>query len=201
MRRQSAFTLIEVLVAMAIFGVMSALAYMTLAQTLNNAEMLGERMDRLQAIQRTMTALSTELLQATPRPIRADLGQYEPALRSSFGGDFALELTHNGWPNSAGVPRRTPRRAADRVEDNELGRYHWIVLDRTAFNVPVASVVLEDLDSLTCLFLQFNDEWVDQWPPLAAGAASNSHVLPRAVEITLILPDEGELTRVVEMLH
>ena len=56
------FTLIEVLVALAIFGVMSALAYMTLGQTLNNSDMLNERMDRLQAIQRAMTYLSTELL-------------------------------------------------------------------------------------------------------------------------------------------
>jgi general secretion pathway protein J len=49
--RTRGFTLIEVLVALAIFGVMSALAYMTLGQTLNNSDMLNERMDRLQAIQ------------------------------------------------------------------------------------------------------------------------------------------------------
>jgi general secretion pathway protein J len=48
--RTRGFTLIEVLVALAIFGVMSALAYMTLGQTLNNSDMLNERMDRLQAI-------------------------------------------------------------------------------------------------------------------------------------------------------
>ena len=102
MRRQSAFTLIEVLVAMAIFGIMSALAYMTLAQTLDNSGMLSERMDRLQAVQRTMNYLSTELLQATPRPIRADLGQYEPALRSNFTGDFALEVTHPQAGNIGG---------------------------------------------------------------------------------------------------
>lgn len=201
MKRQPGFTLIEVLVALAIFGVMSALAYMSLAQTLNNAGMLSERMNRLQAIQRTMTYLSSELLQATPRPIRADLGQYEPALQSSFGSDFALELTHNGWPNSAGVPRSTQQRTAYRIEDNELVRYHWNVLDRTANSVPVATVLLDELDSLTFRFLQPNDEWVDQWPPIAAGASADTHVLPRAVEITLVLPDEGELTRLVEMLQ
>ena len=201
MKRLSGFTLIEVLVALAIFGIMSALAYMSLAQTLNNTAMLSERMDRLQAIQRSMTYLTSELLQATPRPIRADLGQYEPALRSSFAEDFALELTHNGWPNSAGVPRSTQQRTAYRIEDDELVRYHWNVLDRTANSVPVATVLLDEIDSLTFRFLQFNDEWVDQWPPIAAAAAANAHVLPRAVEITLVLPDEGELTRVVELLQ
>ena len=92
-------------------------------------------------------------------------------------------------------------RCAAEHADNELVRYHWNVLDRTANSVPIATVLLGDLDSLTFRFLQSNDEWVDQWPPISVGAASNTHVLPRAVEITLVLPDEGELTRVVEMLQ
>jgi len=191
--------LIEVLVALALFGVLSALAYMTLGQTLNNSDMLNERMDRLQSIQRTMTYLSTELLQAAPRPIRSDLGQDEPALRSSFAAEFALELTHSGWPNSAGVPRSTQQRTAYRIEDDELIRYHWNVLDRTVNNIPVATVLMEDLESLTFRFLQSNGDWSDQWPPLNVQAGSNTSSLPRAVQITLILPDEGELTRMVEV--
>jgi general secretion pathway protein J len=199
-RRQHAFTLIEVLVALAVFGVLSALAYMALGQTLNNSDMLTERMDRLQAIQRTMNYLSSELLQAAPRPIRADLGQAEPALRSSFAADFALEVTHNGWPNSAGVPRGTQQRTAYRIEEEELVRYHWNVLDRTVNNVPVVTVLLDEIESLTFRFLMNNGDWTDQWPPVAAGAAANSNALPRAVEIMLVLPDEGELTRVVEVM-
>ena len=49
-RRRSGFTLIEVLVALAVFGVLSVVAYMALGQTLANADMLGERMERLEAI-------------------------------------------------------------------------------------------------------------------------------------------------------
>lgn len=196
--RQHGFTLIEVLVALAVFGVLSALAYMTLGQTLSNSDMLTERMDRLQSIQRTMSFLATDLVQAAPRPIRADLGS-EPALRSSFGSDFALEITRNGWPNSAGVPRSTQQRAAYRIEDEELVRYHWNVLDRTASNLPVATVLMNDIESLTFRFLLHNGEWTEQWPPATTGIASNTATLPRAIEITLVLPDEGELTRVVEV--
>lgn len=199
-RRAQGFTLIEVLVALAIFGVLSALGYMTLAQTLANADMLTTRMDRLQALQRTVAVLSTDLLQATPRPIRDDFGDFQPALASSFGTDFALQLTHGGWPNSTGVPRSTQQRTAYRVEDGELLRYHWNVLDRTASNVPVATVLLDGIDSLTFRFLQPNGEWSDQWPPLAQQSqAGNSSLLPRAVEITIVTPEEGELRRVVEV--
>ncbi len=185
---------------MAIFGVLSALAYMTLGQTLSNSDMLTERMDRLQSIQRTMSFLSTDLLQATPRSIRADLGQPQPALTSNFGDEFALQLTHNGWPNSAGVPRSSQQRTAYRIEDTELIRYHWNVLDRTVSNVPVGTVLLDEIDSLTFRFLLPNGDWVDQWPPINVQAASNSTMLPRAVAIVLSLPDEGELTRIVEVV-
>ena len=199
MRRERAFTLIEVLVALAVFGVLSAMAYMTLGQTLSNSDMLTERMDRLQAIQRTVSYLSNELLQAAPRSIRADLGEAQPALRSSFAADFALELTHSGWPNSSGVPRSTQQRTAYRIEDEELVRYHWNVLDRTVNNIPIATILLDDIESLTFRFLMDNGDWTDQWPPISASATSNSTLLPRAVEITLILPDEGEITRIVEV--
>ena len=193
------FTLIDVMVALAIFGVLAALAYGALGQTLTNSDMLTERMDRLQSIQRTISYLSSEMLQAAPRSVRADLGQYEPALRSSFASDFALELTHSGWPNSAGVPRSTQQRTAYRIEDDELVRYHWNVLDRTVNNVPVTTVMMTDVESLTFRFLQADGEWSDQWPPLNLQTTSNTNALPRAVAITLILPDEGELVRIVEV--
>ena len=68
MRRTKGFTLIEVLVSMAVFAVMTILAYMSLGQTLANAEMLTERMDRLQAIQRTIRYLSNDLPQNPKTP-------------------------------------------------------------------------------------------------------------------------------------
>ena len=63
----------------------------------------------------------------------------------------------------------------------------------------MATILLDQVDSLTFRFLQANGDWSDQWPPTRAGTASNTSVLPRAVEITLVTPDEGELTRVVEV--
>ncbi|MGB5257975.1 MAG: type II secretion system minor pseudopilin GspJ [Woeseiaceae bacterium] len=197
--RQQGFTLIEVMVALAVFGVMSLLAYLSLGQTLANADMLTERMDRLQSVQRTISYLSSELLQAAARPVRIELGDAPvPALQSSLGSEFALQLTHGGWPNPAGVPRSTLQRTAYRIEDGELIRYHWNVLDRTVNNTPIKTVMLEDVEALAFRFLSAGDEWAGQWPALAAqGTAPTS--LPRAVEIVLVLPDEGEITRIVEV--
>jgi general secretion pathway protein J len=200
MKSSRGFTLIEVLVALAIFGVLYMLAFLTIDRTLANADMLTERMDRLQAIQRTVRYLSGDLMQAAPRPVRDQLGDtWMPSLRSDLLGDFALEVTHGGWPNPAGLPRSTLQRTAYRIEDEELVRYHWTVLDRTYANEPYGTVLLDDILGLNFRFLQASGEWTEQWPPQGQQGASGARLRPLAIEIVLTLPDEGELTRVVEV--
>jgi len=196
-RHCKGFTLIEVLVAMAIFGILSMLAYMTLGQTLANSEMLTERMDRLQAVQRTMRFLSNDFVQAAPRPVRLELGDsMGPAVLTSLGGEFSLELTHGGWSNPVGLPRGTLQRSAYRIEGDELVRYHWNVLDRTFANEPIANILLDNVESLLFRYLGADDEWNEVWPPQARPDIRSR---PRAVEIVLTLADEGEITRLLEV--
>ncbi len=199
-RRSNGFTLIEVLVAVAIFGVLTTLSVMTISETLSSVELLSDRMDRLQAVQRTMRFLGGDLMQAVPRPVRDELGEgLVPAMRTGFGSIFALELTHGGWSNPAGLPRGTLQRSAYRLQDGELIRYHWTVLDRTFANEPIETVLLDDVESLLFRYLQANGEWIEQWPPLAVQGPASYRLRPRAVEVVLTLQDEGEIRRVLEV--
>ena len=198
--RHNGFTLIEVLVALAVFGVLSVVAYMALGQTLSNADMLGERMERLEAIQRTIRYLDSDLMQAAPRPVRGLLGDgYEPAIRSSFASEFALEVTHGGWTNPAGLPRGTLQRSAYRIEDGELLRFHWRVLDRTVNNEPIRTVLLDGVESIEFRYLTAEGEPSEQWPPVNASGAAGFRLRPRAIEVVLRLTDEGEIRRLVEI--
>jgi general secretion pathway protein J len=199
-RARNGFTLIEVLVAVAIFGVLISLTTMTFDRTIANADMLSDRMDRLQSIQRTIRMLSTDLQLAAPRPVRDELGDtYLPSLRSDLLADFAIELTHTGWPNPAGLPRGTMQRTAYRLEEEQLIRIYWGVLDRTYANEPLATVLLEDVQGLNFRFLQINGEWSEQWPPQQMQGGVGNMLRPRAVEIVLTLYEEGEIRRIVEV--
>lgn len=199
-RVQGGFTLIEIMVAVAIFSVVSVLAWTALNQALSNSEFLTSRMDRLQAIQRTVRFLVNDLSQAAPRPVRDELGMEQlPAIISSLSGDFALELTHGGWNNPAGLPRSTLQRSAYRLEEDELVRYHWNVLDRTFSNEPVRTVLLEDVDSLFFRFYGDSGETTEVWPPQAVSGVLPLRTRPRAVELVLGLGDEGEITRLLEI--
>jgi len=194
------FTLIEVLVALAVFGVMSMLAYTALGSTLSNADYLSNRMDRLQSIQRAVRYLSTDLFQLVPRPIRSELGEgFDPALQTSLGSEFVLELTRGGWRNPAGLPRSTLQRVAYRLEDDELVRYHWTVLDRTYANEPIATVLLDDVENLFFRYHTANGEFTEVWPPQKQSGATDIRSRPRAVEIVLTLADQGELRRLLEL--
>jgi general secretion pathway protein J len=194
------FTLVEVLVALAIFGVLSLLAYMTLGSTLANSDLISERMDRMQSIQRSVRMLSSDFAQSAPRPVRDELGTgYRAAILAGTTGDFALEITRGGWSNPAGLPRSTLQRTAYRIEENSLVRYHWNVLDRTFGNEPVATVLLDNVDALGVRFLEANGEWSDVWPPQGVQGQAALKGRPRAVEFVLSLPDEGEISRLLEV--
>ena len=199
-RAQKAFTLIEVLVAFAIFGILAAFAYGALSQTLLSAEMLGERMDRLQAIQKSVRYLSQDFLQLAPRPVRQELGDsFNPALQTDFGSEFALELTHGGWSNPVALPRGTLQRTAYRLEDDELVRYYWTGLDRTLSNEAIGVTILDGVESLLFRYLLDSGDWIEQWPPPTLPGPLGLRQRPRAVEIVLTLQDEGEIRRIIEI--
>ena len=196
-------TLIELLVAVFVFSVMAALAYAAIARLLDHTAFLEDRMARMRAIQVTMRFLESDLLQAVPRPVRDELGEVlVGAIRSAATSPFALELTRGGWTNPAGLPRSTQQRLAYQLLDGELSRYHWTVLDRTFSNQPVRTVLLDEVDTIGFRYLLADGGWADQWPPpgnLGTASAIDPRHRPRAVEIVLVLADEGELTRIVEL--
>ena len=198
--KRRGFTLIEILVALAVFAIMSALAYGTLSQTLISAEILSARMDRLQAIQRTIRRVGQDFMQLAPRPVRDELGDsFGPALRTDAQTGFALELTRGGWSNPIALPRGTLQRAAYRLEDGEFIRYYWNVLDRTLSNPVIGVTLLDDVESVVFRFMQENGEWTEQWPPSQRAGPLGLRHRPRAVEFILTLLDEGEITRLIEV--
>ena len=200
MNRQRAFTLIEIMVAMAVFAILAALAYGTLNQTILASELLSERMDRLQALQRTVRMLTDDLQQLAPRPVRDELGDnLRPALDTGFQSGFAIEMTRGGWSNPVVLPRSTLQRVGYRIEDGELIRFHWYALDRTLSNDPVALTLIDGVEGLQFRFLVGANEYSDQWPPLNRPGALGARERPRAIEFTLLLEEEGEIVRLIEV--
>jgi len=199
--RESGFTLVEVLVAIFIFAIVSAIAMGGYNELVKQSDIVDAGAARTRAVQATMQRLNLDFTSLEPRPVRQPLGDgLMPALRADEkSADELVELTHSGWSNPAGVPRSTLQRVAYRIEDNKLIREYWLALDRTMTSEPESAVMLDGVKSLKFRFLDPNRTWHEQWPPLGYSPADAPWVRPIAVEFSLDLEDWGELKRLVEV--
>ncbi len=199
--RASGFTLVEVLVAIFIFAIVSAVAMGGYNELVKQSDIVDRGAARTRAIQATMQRLNLDFTSLEPRPVRQPLGDgLLPALRADEKNpDSLVEFTHSSWSNPAGVPRSTLQRVAYRLEDKKLIREYWLALDRTMTSQPESAVMLEDVKSIKLRFLDANRTWHDQWPPLGYSPADAPWLRPIAVEVTLDLEDWGELKRLMEV--
>jgi general secretion pathway protein J len=193
------FTLLELLVAIAIFAVVSSLALTGYTQLQQQSEYAEQRLSRLREVQRAVQTLCQDLEQLEPRAIREPLGDgYLPALQVTDTLEYHVQLTRAGWSNTAGLPRPTLQRVGYRIEDEQLWRDHWPVLDRTLVVEPVKMRMLDGVRSISFRFLTNNRDWVDRWPaPQAAGRNERSR--PAAIEVVIELEDWGRIRRLVEI--
>jgi general secretion pathway protein J len=190
----------EVLVAVAIFVIVGALAMGGYNQLAKQSDIVETSAKRTRAVQRTVQRLVQDFSTLEPRPVREPIGDaYEPALRADARSQQLVELTHSGWANPAGVSRATLQRVAWRIENNQLRRDYWVVLDRTLTSEPVSTVMLDRVRSIALRFMDANRSWHEQWPPAGYSAPDLARVRPIAVEIRLDLEDWGEIVRLVEV--
>lgn len=199
--RARGFTLVEVLVAIFIFAIVSAIAMGGYNQLVKQSDIVDAGAARTRAVQSTMQRFNLDFTSLEPRPVRQPLGDgLVPALRADDkSADAFAEFTHSSWSNPAGVPRSTLQRVAYRIEDNKLIREYWLSLDRTMTSEPESAVLIEGVKEVKLRFMDANRSWHDQWPPLGYSPADAPWVRPIAVEVTLTLEDWGELKRLIEV--
>jgi len=200
-RRQTGFTLLELLVAVTIFGIMTTLAYGGLTGVSKSRVASEAALDRLAEVQRAVALMQADLEQLRPRPARDEYGDIQAALKSSPGfAKINLELTRGGALNSPNGLLRVGYGLAD----GQLYRYQWPVLDRAPDSTATPQPILSGVESLTISFLDSAGETQSQWPPenlaqsLNAQAASQAKLslLPVATNVELELQDHGVIRRV-----
>jgi general secretion pathway protein J len=86
LRRAAGFTLVEILVALLILGIMAGLGYSTYRAARISAERTEDSLQRSREIEFGMRIMVADFAQLVPRPVRDILGQSRlPALRGTSG--------------------------------------------------------------------------------------------------------------------
>ena len=196
------FTLVELLVAMAILAVVGVIGLSGLSTVLLQQAIADERAQRWRDIQFAMRVISQDLAQVHPRTARDESGEtWRPSFLVGATEQFAVELSRGGWANPAGLPRGHVLRVAYDWEENgnTLVRFHWPAMDRTLTTTPVRTELLTGVDDMQIRLLDRNGQWRAEWPPLDMPAPDSLVVPPRLVEFNLFLEDFGHLWRTVEV--
>jgi len=207
-RPHRGFTLIEVLIALAISAMVAVIAYTSLSSVLQGVDRLREVTDRTYEINRAMMILSRDLRQMVNRPVRDEFGEVEPALSGGELARFALSFTRTGWYNPGEYPRSNLQRVNYRIEDDALWRDTYPVLDRAGNTEPDTVLLLDGVENLRFGFLGSleqvqvstrnaaldTSDWVENWVP-ETGASGEQLAPPVAIEVHLELLDWGEIRR------
>jgi len=179
------FTLLELLVALSIFGLLAAMSYSGLQAVLQQQSYTEQAAERLGALQKLYLIMQRDIEQIVARPVRDEFGDTQQPV---VGGD-ALQFTRGGWRNPAGRQRSTLQRVGYAYEDEQLVRYTWSVLDRAQDSEALQQPLIEDVERMQLRYLDRNDEWQDQWPGAGADRDADPEdpllALPKAIEVTI----------------
>jgi general secretion pathway protein J len=195
-RTTAGLTLIELLVALAVFGIFSVLAYGGLSRLLDGRARLEAEQRLWQQLSQVFLRLSDDLAHARPRTVRDVAGFTLPAFVGQpvdprALAEPSLELTRGGELHYGEGLHSDLRRTAYRLREGRLLRLTWPVLDRPPVTAPLEAELLGDVEAFELRFYDAGGGSGVTWPP--AGGASDP--LPRAVEVVVAVKSVGRFRR------
>ena len=188
------FTLLELLVAVAIFAVVATLAWGGLDAIVRSRRVLDDEAAQLAKLQRAFGRFERDMGAALPRPVRNERNQMEAAL----AGDAQRLDASTGVPATA-LSTQAPalQRVAWSCHDGELRRTRWAAPDRTGATASEDQVLLEGLARCRLRYLAQDGLVAERWP--LPGMPANA--LPQGIELELRIEGRGQFRRVIELVQ
>jgi general secretion pathway protein J len=187
--RTLGFTLVEMLIALSIFGMLTAAGVTLLGVTARTQETSDRLLAELGELRRVGALLNADLVQAVPRLHRDRDGHVQRAFNGGRGDtEMLLALVRAGWDGGDGPALQ---RVGYRLREGRLERLAFARVDGAP-----AAVAVPILDGVTGLRLRYRDdegEWRDRWNP------TDETSLPQAVELVTSTATHGTVRQLFQV--
>lgn len=209
-KNTSGFTLLELLLAVFIFALISTGAYQVFNVAQRNASLISDKQKRIRDISLSLEIIEKDFTQLTPRFWRDPFSDaITPSLQTDYSGNYLVRLVRAGWRNPLGTNRSEQQAVAYRLVDDKLQREYTQHLDNISSTEAVKTILLDKVNSISIRYLDRNNgEWNENWPPSSSEnrvqSTSNQEEqilinLPIAVELTIDLENVGELISIIPL--
>ncbi|RDV06336.1 type II secretion system protein GspJ [Sphingorhabdus pulchriflava] len=176
---RNGFTLVEMLVALFVFGLISAAGVTMLRTTADSQIQLRDKLGERATLSRLSNLIEADLAQAVPRPARIEGGSSRPAFESGDGQLFTFSRI--GAAPDAVSAQPTLARIAYRFDGGKLVRSASTHADGARGGND--AVLIDGLRQATIRLREANGGWRDDWTAVEAA------ILPRALELVLTTKD------------
>ena len=189
--KTAGFTLIEMLLAVALFAVISVASFQILSTVTDSNGHSEEVIEQLHGVERAFFWMERDFLQATRRQVRVD-GE-APSDKVFVGGELifdseggAVAFTHDGWRNPGLIlPRSEIQSVSYRMFEGNLERSFYNYPDPVRGEKPRVQVLLSNIDGLKFEYFS-EDGWGDSW---------EQEGIPSAVKVVIETEALGEIER------
>jgi general secretion pathway protein J len=199
MNSSRGFTLLELLIAIAIFALLGLATYRMLDSVLRIDSATRAHEQQLRELVRAIAAFERDVLQVVVRPVRDPFGDPRPALLGEEADGAALELTRVGWRNPLGRVRASEQRVRWQLSGEQWQRRYWNVLDQAQDSQPQVQQALDGVTRMRMRYLDGAGAWYGSWPPPGTRGDDALEELPQALELTLEHRHYGELRRLLRL--
>jgi len=185
------FTLLEVLIAIAIFSLISLSSFSIFDTVLSGDEIAKQRSERHNELQRAFLIIERDITQIARRSVRlngeAPLESFLQTSGDSFVSDEqALAFVRHGWTNPGLLlPRSDMQTVAYRIVDETLERLHFNFVDVVVGEEPKVRLLMSDVSELAFEYYD-GKKWQKIW---------SENFLPLAIAIEVNTKDYGIIRR------